>query len=92
MAFCNVRGDELPGSITPRGFLDQFRDYAFQEGLCSMEKISFKDNTFKTTQKQTENIIVFRDNWPPPRCGRGLGPSQNTVDPMCVFEVYFKNL
>jgi hypothetical protein len=39
-----------------------------------------------------EKIIIFRDNWPPPRCGWGLGPSQNTVDPMYVFEVYLKKL
>jgi hypothetical protein len=39
-----------------------------------------------------EKIIVFRDNWPPPRCGWGLHPPQNTVDPMYVFEVYFKKL
>jgi hypothetical protein len=69
MAVRNECGNELPGSITLMGFLDQFRDYAFQEGLCSMENLSFNDTTFKTTGKQMEKIIVFRDNWPPPRCG-----------------------
>jgi hypothetical protein len=51
MAVCNERGNELLGSVTLRGFLGQFRDYAFQEGLCSMKNLSFKDPTFKTTQK-----------------------------------------
>jgi len=69
MADSNECGNELPGSVTLRGFLDQFRDYAFQGGLCSMENLSFKDITFKTTQKQMEKKIVFRDNWPLPRCG-----------------------
>jgi hypothetical protein len=70
MAVCNECGNELPGFITLKDFFFvYFRDYAFQEGICSMENLSFKDITFKITQKQMEKIIVFRGNWPPPRCG-----------------------
>jgi hypothetical protein len=47
MTVCNEYGNELPGSITLRGFLDQFRDYAFQEGLCSMENLTFRQNKWK---------------------------------------------
>ena len=32
-----------------------------------MQSLSFKDTTFKTTQKQMEKVIVFRDIWPSPR-------------------------
>jgi hypothetical protein len=59
MAVCNECGNEIPGSITPRSFLDQLKDCAIQEGLCSMDSLSFKDATFKTTQIQKEKVEVL---------------------------------